>query len=57
MYNLSRKTAYLKSEIGENGRFWAILRFFLISLDFDATDGGTAQCNARGYGRGLISMP
>ena len=42
--------------------------FFSVSLDFDATNGGTAQClcpslgagrnaSARGYGWGLIHLP
>ena len=65
IYSLSAKTSYLKSENDEIGRFWG---FFSISLDFDAADGGMAQClclrqwvglnaHARGYGRGLMQLP
>ena len=36
-YNLTRKYAYLKSEIGEIGHFWTILGFL---QDFDALAGG-----------------
>ena len=47
VYNLSRKPAYLESEIVEFGRFWAIFGFFSISPDFVAAKGR----------RGLMIVP
>ena len=54
MYNMSRKSAYLKSEIVEIGRFWAISGLFLDSARFYRY-GWEAGLNdfAPGDGRGL----
>ena len=51
MYNLSRKTAYLKSEIVEIRRFWAISGLFLDYLRFGRYEweAGLNDC-ARGMG-------
>ena len=68
MYNLSRKTGYLKSEIVEIGHFRTFCGFFSISLDFVATKSETAQrlcprpwaglnAYAPGGGWSLIHMP
>ena len=44
VYKFRAKHCYLKSENDEVGRFCAIWGFFSISPDFDATNGGMAQC-------------
>ena len=51
MYTLSRKTAYLKSEIVEIRRFWAISGLFLDYLRFGRYEweAGLNDC-ARGMG-------
>ena len=42
VYNLSRKNAYLKSEIVEIGRFWAILAFSRFPSILSLRRGGGA---------------
>ena len=58
MCNLSTKTAYLKSEFVEIGRFWTISALF---LDFPRfcpyeREAGLYDC-AQGNGRGLTNSP
>ena len=54
MYNLSRKIAYLKSEIVEIGRFWAISGLFLDSARFCRFEWGAGlNYYAWGDGRGF----
>ena len=54
VYKLSRKVLYLKSEIVEIGRYWAIFRVFLDFLRFGRyeLEAGHDDC-ARSDGRGL----
>ena len=55
MYSLSRKIAYLKSEIVEIGRFWVISGLFLVSARFCPYEWeAELHACARGDGRGLI---
>ena len=58
MYTLSRKTAYLKSEIFEIGRFWAISGLFPDFLRFGRYEweAGHDDC-AWGDGWGLTNSP
>ena len=59
IYNLSRKAAYLKSEIVENGRFWAISGLFLDFVRFcpGRWGGGGAYWFGRRQWVGLIMAP
>ena len=55
VFNLTRKNVYLKSEIAEIGRLWAISGLFLDSSRFRPYErqAGLSDC-ARGGRRGLM---